>query len=553
MRKILITLIAAVSLLLSGSCFCEDPDTGATIVSITPAEPRVGEEVTFVGRSSHTPASYSWFSSINGHLGEGSTFSTSSLSAGLHNITLTTHSLNCKPTSVSTTLRVAEQSRSGLPVIEYFTITPTRVNPNSNCTLRWAVSAASTLSIDNNIGDITPSGSIQVYVTADTTYTLTASNEFGSVTATATVRVIVPPVIDSFSADPATIESGRSSTLMWSVRNATGISLSATGEPGSPGWTQTVSASGSITVSPASTTNYKLTATNDFGSVSKTVELSVYRRPAPEGNPDLIITDIRKIEHDDGYRVSYTIKNQGAVTAGPSTTKLYAGGRYWDADSVGTLMPGQWVTREFMRNYFNPLYTVIEVRADADNAVREGNEGNNSKQETLPLETGCDFVANAAGAGWSSGPPTTRLTFGGNTSDDRGFVCYLSNVRMEDGRTYSRGLVTHPRWVYNGYIEGTYMPKYKIRPGDYFIARAGIVEGRTAGRVSFNAEYMVATTTMTMFDRGITIIHNGSLETISYRFPSETFGWLPVIKLIISTDGESTQDWACWIEAKIVR
>lgn len=76
------------------------------------------------------------------------------------------------------------------------------------------------------------------------------------------------PGISSFSANPAAINSGSSSTLNWSTSGASSISIS-------PGNFTSSSASGSTTVSPSSTTTYTLTATNSYGSSSATTKLTV--------------------------------------------------------------------------------------------------------------------------------------------------------------------------------------------------------------------------------------------------------------------------------------
>jgi hypothetical protein len=71
----------------------------------------------------------------------------------------------------------------------------------------------------------------------------------------------------TFTATPATIVVGRSSTLAWSVSNAASIAIDQ--------GIGTVAANGSTTVSPATTTTYTLTATNAEGSTVKTVTVRV--------------------------------------------------------------------------------------------------------------------------------------------------------------------------------------------------------------------------------------------------------------------------------------
>ncbi|MBS1827263.1 MAG: Ig-like domain-containing protein [Acidobacteria bacterium] len=74
------------------------------------------------------------------------------------------------------------------------------------------------------------------------------------------------PVITSFTANPATIQAGQSATLNWSVTGATSLSIAPA--PGAVNGT-------SVSVTPASTTTYTLTATNTAGSVTASTTITV--------------------------------------------------------------------------------------------------------------------------------------------------------------------------------------------------------------------------------------------------------------------------------------
>jgi hypothetical protein len=73
--------------------------------------------------------------------------------------------------------------------------------------------------------------------------------------------------ISSFSASPATITAGNSTVLTWSVSNASSV------------WIDNgiglVGTSGSITVSPGSTTTYTLTVNGCGGTSAKVVTVTV--------------------------------------------------------------------------------------------------------------------------------------------------------------------------------------------------------------------------------------------------------------------------------------
>jgi hypothetical protein len=75
------------------------------------------------------------------------------------------------------------------------------------------------------------------------------------------------PIINSFSAIPSTITAGESSTLSWSVTDATSVTID--------NGVGTVALSGTTAVSPTTTTTYTLTATNTAGSVTATTTVTV--------------------------------------------------------------------------------------------------------------------------------------------------------------------------------------------------------------------------------------------------------------------------------------
>jgi len=75
------------------------------------------------------------------------------------------------------------------------------------------------------------------------------------------------PIINSFLANPTTITEGESSTLSWSVTDATSVTINnAIGS---------VALISTTTVSPTTTTTYTLTATNTAGSVTATTTITV--------------------------------------------------------------------------------------------------------------------------------------------------------------------------------------------------------------------------------------------------------------------------------------
>lgn len=152
------------------------------------------------------------------------------------------------------------------PTISSFSASPASIYPGDSSTLSWSSSGGSSASINQGVGSVATSGSTSVSPTSSTTYTLTVSGTGGDATANVTVS-IASPVIDSFSGNPTSIDSGESSLLSWTTTGATSCSINQ--------GIGSVAVDGSRTVYPSLTTTYTLTATNNSGSVTSSVTVTV--------------------------------------------------------------------------------------------------------------------------------------------------------------------------------------------------------------------------------------------------------------------------------------
>jgi peptidoglycan-associated lipoprotein len=88
------------------------------------------------------------------------------------------------------------------PSILEFSVEPSNIERGQSAILRWSVSNATEISIDNGIGVVQSNGNRRVIPSESTTYTLRASGPGGDVNATATVNVTAPA-----EAPPATVTS----------------------------------------------------------------------------------------------------------------------------------------------------------------------------------------------------------------------------------------------------------------------------------------------------------------------------------------------------------
>jgi peptidoglycan-associated lipoprotein len=92
-----------------------------------------------------------------------------------------------------------------------------------------------------------------------------------------TVARVDRPAINNFTAEPSTIERGQSSTLSWSISNATDMSINS--------GIGAVQSQGQRQVFPTNTTTYTLTARGPGGTDSRSVTVTVSTAPPPPPTP----------------------------------------------------------------------------------------------------------------------------------------------------------------------------------------------------------------------------------------------------------------------------
>lgn len=166
------------------------------------------------------------------------------------------------PTTATFTVHVGQT-----PSVSGLSASPSIIDAGQWSRLTWNESAnLSSVRVIGSGGDATtyavPPGQrfLDVRPPSSSTYTVVVtSNDCAGQTANQSTSVTVaacPSITVPFSASPTTIFQGGTSTLQWGIANASQVLLN-----GSP-----VAASGSLTVSPSSSTTYTLTAVSRNGS-----------------------------------------------------------------------------------------------------------------------------------------------------------------------------------------------------------------------------------------------------------------------------------------------
>jgi hypothetical protein len=127
-----------------------------------------------------------------------------------------------------------------------------------------------------------------------------------SASATTTVSTATPAAVRvvSFTATPAAIQPGQSSTLSWTIENATSATISGIGtiDP----------KTGSVSVSPTATTTYTLTATGPNGNTTQAVTVTV--GAAQAGNPQIIRFEANPVNINPGGSSTLSWTTTGAST-----------------------------------------------------------------------------------------------------------------------------------------------------------------------------------------------------------------------------------------------
>ncbi len=159
-----------------------------------------------------------------------------------------------------------------LPTITSFTANPTSIARGGTSVLSWSTTNATSISINQGVGNVSATGTVEVSPEETTAYTLTATNSDGSKTQSCTIEVVLNlPIIDYFTATPTSILAGEWSTLSWSVQPE-GLTEALRIEPLG---NLTIPFTGVHPVSPAETTTYTLIATNNDGQTTSSCTVSV--------------------------------------------------------------------------------------------------------------------------------------------------------------------------------------------------------------------------------------------------------------------------------------
>ena len=273
---------------------------------------------------------------------------------------------------------------------------------------------------------------------------------------------------------------------------------------------------------------------------------------------DITIPDGSQISPGAQFTKTWRIRNAGACNwSGYSL--VFDSGDLMGAtspQSIGTVAAGQDV--DLSVNFTAPTsggsyrsYWRIRNASGVLIPVLGGTEGKSFFVDikVSVASSGFDLHTRAPDANWVSGAST--LTFGGSDTDANGFVKYRNNEKLEDNSSPGKILETHPQWVTDGAITGTY-PAYRVVPGEHFKAKIGFLllsDGTCgAGNVRFQLNYREGSASNSLGQWTDTC--DGVMKDIDVDL-SSIAGRTVQFVLAVVANGSALQDQAVWVSPRV--
>jgi len=217
------------------------------------------------------------------------------------------------------------------PVVARFTAEPRAIEAGAAATLRWDVTGATEVMIDQGVGKVDPGGSVEVKPLSPTTYLLTAKGPGGNVQAQAAIAVTprqpkppptelpqtAPPNIPIFRAQPASVKRGERFQLNWNVEGASQVAIDhGVGQ---------VASGGTRTLLADATTTYTLTAIGNGGTATGQTTVTVAVETASELY-DSAVAARRAQQLSKALTLFQLAANQGEPRAMLELGKIYRSG-----------------------------------------------------------------------------------------------------------------------------------------------------------------------------------------------------------------------------------
>jgi hypothetical protein len=279
---------------------------------------------------------------------------------------------------------------------------------------------------------------------------------------------------------------------------------------------------------------------------------------------DVTVPDDTNIPAGDDFKKTWRMRNDGTCTWTSEYDLVFRDGNSLNGPAsvplVGNVPPGADVdlSVNLTAPNANGTYRGNWMLRDAHDVLFGlGPSANNpfwvqivvAPTPTPTPQVAYNFVSKYCDANWVSG--AGNLSCPGEDDDAEGFVIKLSDPKLENGSTENEAaLETHPQWVNNGVITGTY-PAFNVKNGDHFKAVIGCLYNGAACSVRFQLNYRAdggALQNLGQWDQS----YDGSIQKLDVDL-SSLAGKSVEFTLAVLANGQSNQDWAFWLQPRITR
>ena len=305
---------------------------------------------------------------------------------------------------------------------------------------------------------------------------------------------------------------------------------------------------------------------SEIGRVNATFEVAC-GSSSDDGTPDLRIESITFDPAPTAYlpvHVTVRVANSGDGDAGAFKLHWWGGKNFSDPSCewtvAGGVAAGSAANMECDYTYSSAYGSITsKAQVDIDDAITESDEGNNNLEKATavskPVEV-YNFVDEAPMALWRGGPPQTNLIWNGDPGDDTGFARWVTSGQLETGGAIQeKCLETHPRWINDGWIMGTYTDLYGsgyvVQEGDRFRATVGFLNGAGDGNVTYKVMIRPEGGGNTWIAE-VNDTYGDGFKKIDVDLTPYAGKKADMI-LQVDAGADSSQDWACWLDAAIYR
>lgn len=170
----------------------------------------------------------------------------------------------------------------------------------------------------------------------------------------------------------------------------------------------------------------------------------------------------------------------------------------------------------------------------------------------LPLETLVyDFGANFCSGKWLNASDPGLLDCPGDKTDASGFVVSVDSPKLQDGNKVNGvGLFTHPQWIDGGSVAGIF-PLLNVENGMKFRATLGCGYGGAACNVRFYLRYQIEGGTLKTLNQW-DIKYADAPVKVDQDLAALAGKKINFVLQVV-TNGSSAQDWAYWVNPRVVK